>query len=160
MSFVSRQAVLRLWKSQPHKSLVALDIGTWKTGVAASKSFQPPVVLCTLESKPTGDFANSLTAILETHDAAAIVVGWPQDKPENLTICSFIYTFVKQLQQAHQLALPVCRVDESFSTVHASLILDSLSVRKSRNLLNQTAAAVILERYLAKVCKRDQSYHC
>mmetsp|Transcript_25999 Transcript_25999/g.46007 ORF Transcript_25999/g.46007 Transcript_25999/m.46007 type:complete len:161 (+) Transcript_25999:31-513(+) len=160
MTFVSRQTVRSLWQAHSSKSLLALDVGTSFTGVAYAKFSQAPKVLCTLMSKPVEEFARSFEALVEEHDGVAVVVGWPGEKPENLGVCLCINDLVKKLQQSYGFTLPFCRVNERLSTVQAGSILYGLSLRKSRNLLNQTAAAVILERFVSEMSERSQSYHC
>lgn len=103
-------------------------------------------------------FAFEFKAILEKHDAAAVLVGWPQERTENSSICAFIRYFVKDLQQTYEVALPICRINESFTTVRAKSVLYNLSLKRTRNLVNQTAAAAIMERFQAEMSETLQAY--
>ncbi|MDR1166665.1 MAG: Holliday junction resolvase RuvX [Deltaproteobacteria bacterium] len=134
--------------------ILALDPGLKRVGLAISDplgTLASP--LCALRRKPHGAFLEALEAIIAERAPTALVVGLPARSDGRLG---------KEAQAALSLAfelrakfgLPVETVDESYTTLEAREILFRNGVPDGPRLLakiDQCAAGLILERYLAKL---------
>ncbi|WP_460773842.1 Holliday junction resolvase RuvX [Microbacterium sp. GXF7504] len=127
---------------------LGVDVGKARVGVARC---DPDGMLATpLETVPRGD--GSIGRILELaveYDAIALYVGLPtslsgQDTPSTADA----RTFAADL--AGRTDLPVRMVDERLSTVsaHAALRQSGRSQKKSRSIVDQVAAVILLQNAL------------
>jgi putative Holliday junction resolvase len=130
--------------------VIGLDVGTKTIGVAHSD------LLGIIASGTTTirrqnrdkDFA-ALAAILELYKPTSIVVGYPRNM--NGTVgeqARFVDDFIDELST--MTPLPIHRVDERLSTRQAqrAMIESGLRARKRHAIIDQQAAAVILQGYL------------
>lgn len=136
-------------------SVLGLDVGSKRIGVAGCDS--------------TGLFASGLTTIFRSNlngdlemirawiarrKAQSVVVGLPQNMNGSLgPQARRVQYFAQQLAQV--IDIPIHFVDERLSTVQAQRTLQSVSATKRRDLIDQQAAAVILQQWL-DICRLQQ----
>ncbi|MEL6348082.1 MAG: Holliday junction resolvase RuvX [Myxococcota bacterium] len=133
------------------RSILAFDVGTKTIGVARVYVRGPrvPSPLTTLSRKSVKKDAAALAALCKKHDAAELVVGLPYelDGTEGRSA-----RLARQIGEALAAltGLPVHYQDERYSTVEAShrLQQQGLTARQQRAVIDQAAAAVILEDWL------------
>jgi putative Holliday junction resolvase len=133
--------------------LIALDVGERRIGVAISdpgETFSLP--LRTLER--TGSLHDDLQSILDLareYDAATIVVGDPVSlSGERGIAAAKMDAFVAVLAKAFDGGVE--RVDERLTTaqVTRALVAADVSRKKRKRVVDQLAAALILDAYLAR----------
>ncbi|MCB9779679.1 MAG: Holliday junction resolvase RuvX [Alphaproteobacteria bacterium] len=132
-------------------TLLALDVGTKTIGVARcddAVGFVSP--LCTLARKGVKTDSARVEELCRQHTAVAVVVGMPYelDGAEGRSA-----RLARQVGEAvaERTGLPVHYQDERFSTVEATERLRAAGhdSRAQRAIIDQAAAAVILEDWLA-----------
>ncbi|HET6373604.1 MAG TPA: Holliday junction resolvase RuvX [Candidatus Polarisedimenticolia bacterium] len=130
--------------------ILALDVGEATLGVAVSDSLgltaQP---ITTIHRSGMKEDLRAISRLIEEHAATTILVGMPlRMSGEAGTAAAEVEVFVGKLRT--RLALPVITWDERLSTVQAerALLEADLSRRKRREVINQVAAAIILQSYL------------
>lgn len=136
------------------KRIVALDVGTKRVGIARSDLLQ-------LTANPIGAFPpRKVAEVLLKMDAEEggieeIVVGWPLTPAGNEAeaihmVRSFLGELVKSFPDT-----PITKRDERFTSVLARrALMDSgrkKKIRETRGMLDQTAAALILQEYLDEI---------
>jgi putative Holliday junction resolvase len=132
--------------------LLGLDVGDVKIGVAVCDSLEFaafPVGLVRRVGSLKRDVA-AIAALAAEQEAEGIVIGLPLSlNGEVGPQAQKTQGFAKAL--ANVLPLPVLLWDESLSSVEAEelLIAQGVSRAKRRDRIDQTAAALILESYLA-----------
>ena len=132
--------------------LLGLDVGDVKIGVAVCDSLEFaafPVGLVRRVGSLKRDVA-AIASLAAEQEAEGIVVGLPLSlNGEAGPQAQKTQGFAKAL--ANVLPLPVILWDESLSSVEAEelLIAQGMSRAKRRDRIDQTAAALILESYLA-----------
>lgn len=133
--------------------IVALDVGERRIGVAITdpgESFSLP--LRTLER--TGslhDDLEAIVAVLREYAATTVVVGDPVAlSGERGPAAQRMDAFVSVLEKAA--GMPVERVDERMTTaqVTRSLVAADVSRKNRKRVVDQLAAALILDSYLAR----------
>jgi putative Holliday junction resolvase len=133
--------------------IVALDVGERRIGVAISdpgESFSLP--LRTIERTTLHDDLESILGIAREYAAHTLVIGDPVAlSGERGIAAQKMDAFVDVLAKAYDGAIE--RVDERLTTaqVTRSLVAADVSRKKRRLVVDQLAAALILDAYLARV---------
>ncbi len=129
------------------KTVIALDVGTKRIGVARANTIaRLPEPLSTLLVSPT--IYQDIVDVVRQLDAAEIVVGLPRDVHGGETAQSAqVRAFVDQLKQICD--VPVHFQDESLTSVKAEEILDQRKKGYNKSDVDALAATFILEDYLA-----------
>lgn len=129
---------------------MALDYGEKRIGIAVS---DPLGIIATgLTSVP--DLTELKKVLDQYHDVTAIIVGLPKTLKGELGISAQkVLEFIDQLKQV--CLLPIKILDERLTTVEAekSLLATGLSRAKRKKVIDQSAAAVLLQSYLDQQTK-------
>lgn len=140
-------------------AIVALDVGERRIGVAISdpgESFALP--LETIERTTLHDDLERIVTLAREHSAAVIVVGDPIALSGERAIAAVAMDrFAEKLRGAFEGTVE--RVDERLTTalVEKQLIAAGAKRRERRRVVDQLAAASILETYLARRARRPGS---
>jgi putative holliday junction resolvase len=130
---------------------IGVDLGEVRIGVARSDADGTLAVPLVTIPRGDGDIA-ALARIVEEWEALEVLIGLPlkMDGSEG-SAAGRIREWVDGYRQAHP-EHRVCLVDERLSTVQASADLRAAgrSSRRSRQIIDQAAAVVILESALAR----------
>ena len=128
--------------------ILALDVGTKTIGVARARG-RMAFPVTTLRRRSVRHDAEQLYQLCRKNNATAVVVGLPLelDGKEGRSA-----RLARQIGEAlgARTGLPVHYQDERYSTVEASRRLSEqgLSARQQRGVIDQAAAAVILQDWL------------
>ncbi len=129
-------------------SILALDVGDSRIGVAMSEGFLA-APLTTIHRRNEAVDVREVLRLAEEYGAEEIVVGMPlslsgQVGPQAKRVARFAEAL------AEQTSLPIVPVDERYSTVEAERLLRQAGVRPSEEKarVDAAAAAVILQSYL------------
>jgi putative Holliday junction resolvase len=147
-------AVVSEWVSSSARPavrrLLALDVGDRRIGVAVSDELGVTAQgVTTIHRRSWAADLSEIARLVEHWGAASIVVGLP------LTLestegprAAIVRTFIKRLEAV--VRVPVTTWDERFSTVTAERVLidADLSRARRRQVVDKTAAVVILQHYL------------
>ncbi|MHB9037582.1 MAG: Holliday junction resolvase RuvX [Armatimonadota bacterium] len=131
--------------------IVALDVGDATVGVAASDELcitANPVTTIRRSKSIKADL-RAVEELLKELDACRVVVGYPLDlQGEEGIQARKVKDFTDRL--VRRLRIPVILWDESLSTSDAesALIEMDISRKKRRKVIDQMAAAVILQSFL------------
>jgi len=132
------------------RRIMALDVGEATLGVALSDPLgitaQP---LTTLRRKSLAKDLGEIRSLVDRHDVEAIVIGLPLTLAgERGPAAQKVEAFAAKLERS--LDLPVETWDERFTTVQAerALLEADTSRGRRRRVINQIAAALILQSYL------------
>jgi putative Holliday junction resolvase len=138
-------SILRLMK------LLGLDFGTKRIGVAISDG--PGWAargVCTIQRKGTKTDLVTIERLIEQHQVEALVMGLPfnMDGSEG-RMARLVRDFAAKLERASGLTIHL--FDERLSSFEAEQVLKRAQVRgpKKKRVLDQVAAGLILEGYLA-----------
>jgi len=139
--------------------ILGLDVGDVRIGVAISDELCIAAhELCTIKRKSLERDIDAIQQIVEENKVDKIVVGIP------ITLNGEISRQTQKVQQfvAHiqkNLNVPIETWDESLTTAEAEEILISMNVsrRKRKKIIDQVAAALILESYLEGKLSADTS---
>lgn len=131
-------------------SILALDVGTRRIGVArADLRVRLARPLSTVERQGVAKDVAKLAALCRAEGAEAVVVGLPYDLEGNEGRSARL---ARQVGDALGAAtgLPIHWQDERFTTVEAAdrLHAAGLDARRQRGVIDQAAAAVILQDWL------------
>lgn len=130
--------------------ILGLDVGDVRIGVAISDELGIAAHrLCTVERKDLESDINEIKQIIKQKKADKVVVGIPRRLSGEVGIqAEKVQEFVKYLKD--NIEIPVDTWDERLTTVEAEKILISMDVsrRKRKEVIDQVAAALILESYL------------
>lgn len=131
-------------------SILALDVGTRRIGVArADLRARLARPLSTVERQGVAKDVAKLAALCRAEGAEAVVVGMPYDLEGNEGRSARL---ARQVGDALGAAtgLPIHWQDERFTTVEAAERLHAagLDARRQRGVIDQAAAAVILQDWL------------
>ncbi len=128
--------------------IMALDVGEKTVGVAVSDELEltanPRAVL-----RRDGSEGARLARLVAEEDIGEVVVGLPVSMSgQHSEQTGRVTEFARAL--AEQLPVPVRTWDERLSTVQAERVLIAADVRRARRrqVIDQVAAALILENYL------------
>ncbi len=136
---------------------LGVDVGTVRVGVAIS---DPHGILATPvgtfpRAAPQGSALAGIAALVAEHEVVEVVVGLPRSLSgrEGPAVAA-AREFVRQL--ARTVTVPICFVDERFTSVTANRILAEQGVRgrKARSVVDQVAAVEILQHHLDVVRSR------
>ena len=129
-------------------SILALDVGDRRIGVAMSEGFLA-APLTTIYRRNEAVDIREVLRLAEEYGTEEIVVGLPlslsgQVGPQAKRVAQFAETLDEQT------SLPIVCVDERYSTVEAERLLRQAGVQPSREKarVDAAAAAVILQSYL------------
>lgn len=137
------------------KNILALDLGRGSLGVAISRSGMFVTPLRNLRF-PMGDYEQALDLLLEAirgEKVEAIVIGLPLfPSGDKCAMTSVVEQFIPLLQRRFP-GIPVLTQDERYSTLEASAALHEVGkkAKKQHKTIDETAACVILERYLRRI---------
>jgi putative Holliday junction resolvase len=131
--------------------IIALDVGEKRVGVAVTDPLgltaQP---LTVLSRKPHSSFLEAIDGLMTNYQAELVVLGLPRRTtgalgPESQKVLSLAHELRTRLK------LKVETFDERLTTAMANRLFDQagLSKEKRRTVVDKTAAAIILEGYLA-----------
>jgi putative Holliday junction resolvase len=134
----------------PKPRIIALDIGEKRVGVAATDPLgltaQP---LTVIQRKPHGLFLEAVKKLVQEREASLMVLGLPRRTtgelgPEAQRILSLAHELKTRL------GLTVETFDERLTTAMADRLYDEagMSRQERRQVVDKTAAALILEGYL------------
>ena len=129
-----------------HKSVIALDVGTVRIGVAvASLAARFPRPLQTLTNDE--NFTDKLLTIIENNQVERVIVGLPRGLDgQDTGQTEFVRAFVLQL--ASSVKLPMLFQDEALSSRRAKEELELRGLDYDKGDVDALAAALILEDYL------------
>lgn len=131
-----------------HKSVLALDVGAKRIGVAvASLTARLPRPLITLEWDET--FFPTLTNIIEVEGVQAVVVGFPRGmQGQHTAQTTAIEAFTAELRQ--HVPLPIHMQDEALTSKHAEAELRARGRPYDRAAIDALAATYILQDFLTE----------
>lgn len=129
-------------------TLLAFDYGGARIGVAVGNTLLKiahPVT--TIDGRGKIDRLAQIKELIDKWQAKILVVGIPQERPDNIETCNAIRNFIGRLK--HNFNLPVEIVNEDFSSIEAESLLNEQNIGgiKQRGKLDQLAACVILQTY-------------
>lgn len=137
------------------KRIAALDYGLRRIGIALSDPTATIAYPLTTVTRRAGKRPpwTEILGILEEYEVGALVVGLPLDLAgEEGEWAAEVRRFGDDL--ANRTSLPVHWVDERLSSVQAERTVRSMGLRKSqreeKGRVDATAAALLLEAYLAR----------
>lgn len=133
---------------QPPKSIIALDVGSVRVGVAvASLIARLPRPLTTLERER--DFFAELEKLIKDEDAGALVVGFPRGMQGQSTAqTTATEDFVIDLRQ--HVSLPIVFQDEALTSNKAEAELEARGRNYAKADVDALAATYILEDFLSE----------
>ena len=133
---------------QNPKSIIALDVGAKRVGVAvASLIARLPRPLITLDRER--DFFAELEKLIRQEDAGALVVGFPRGMQGQSTAqTTATEDFVVDLRQ--HVALPIVFQDEALTSKNAEVELEARGRNYSKADIDALAATYILEDFLSE----------
>ncbi len=130
--------------------IIGVDVGLKRVGIAQSDVTE-------VLASPLGTFSSSealsvITNLVEKGEVRLVVIGWPLTlRGEEGSSVQMVRKFISQLEKRIE-SVPVVTLDERFtSTLARQSIRDSGAGRKKRRtkgLVDTTAAAVLLQGYL------------
>lgn len=130
------------------KTVLGVDYGTKRVGVALAEAGQAPRRLVTMAND--ADLATALGELLAAHKAQVVVVGLPRNLDGDETPqTALTRQFAAELRHRHP-AVTVVLQDEAMTSELARQRLEAEGVvaKNIAGLLDQEAAAIITEDYL------------
>jgi|SRR5690554_3505312 len=132
--------------------VIGIDYGQRRIGIALSDELQlfaTPFYTITDNSNNLEKICYDLIEIIEKEKVSSIVIGLPSHRdgsPSRQT--KAVEKFIRTLRQLTD--LPIVTYDERYSSVEANelLIRKGISIKKSKEKIDQIAAAIILQNYL------------
>ncbi len=134
------------------KRMLGIDHGDARVGIAISDELgmlAHPVE--TIPATPEKALFQRITAIVAEKDCAKVIVGLPRNMDGSCgPAAEKVRAFCEKLRAKLPETCPVQTWDERLSTVQAqrSLHAQGLNTKKSRKIIDQAAAQVILQSYL------------
>lgn len=133
-------------------TVVALDVGTRRIGVAVSDPFDSfALPLKVIERSNTREDVRRVVEILREYDCSELVIGDPLTLiGERGPAAEKIDTFIAALQRLF--AGTVHRIDERLTTAAATrtLLQADVSRKRRKGVVDKLAAALILDTFLAR----------
>lgn len=131
-------------------NILAFDYGNSRIGIAVGNNLlKIPHPLATVGGVSLKDKITAIEPLILKWKPAILVVGIPEssDNPQKIQLINTIKNFAKEL--GHRFSLPVNFVDESYSSSHASNLLNEQGIRgrSQKVMLDQLAACAILESF-------------
>lgn len=136
--------------------ILGLDVGSKTIGVAISDQLGLCAhSLCTLKRKGTAADAEQILALYQKWSASSIVVGLPYDCEGNEGHRAIRVRVLGDALASRGISIEY--YDESFSTVEAEEILlqGDVSRKRRKQVIDQLAAAVILQHFLEQLPKSN-----
>lgn len=125
-------------------SLLALDVGTKRIGVAAADT-AVPIAMPVTTVDVDGQEMSTISRLLNEHNAKTIVVGYPRNQAGDATEqTALVEAFVEQLKPLAE----VVYQDESLTSVMAEDRLKKSGKPYEKADIDSMAAAIILQDYL------------
>ena len=138
--------------------IMALDIGTKRTGVAMSDELR--LIASpkdTIQEKRIDLWFKKVCEFIEEEEVTSIVVGLPlnqygEEGPDAERIRQYLSMMRKRV------SIPVIEWDERFTTLQAERLLigSDVSREKRRTVIDKIAAAIILQSYLDSLKSNNQ----
>ncbi len=130
------------------KTLLGIDIGTRRTGVALARlDVRIPQPLTTIETDDIGDAIRQIIVLIAEHDVVAVVAGWPRGLAGQTTgQTESVGSFVEQLKASA--TVPVYLQDEALTSQKAEAELSARQKPYVKGDIDALAATYILEDYL------------
>jgi putative Holliday junction resolvase len=127
-------------------SILALDIGMKRTGVAkASSDIRIATPLTTLSESP--DLARKVVALVQQENATALVIGLPRNlQSEDTEQTKYVEAQVSDIRKLTD--IPVYFMDEALTSVQAEKELAARKKPYTKEDVDMLAATYILEDYL------------
>lgn len=139
-------------------SVLGLDIGSKRIGVAGcDRTGLIATGLRTINNKSLAYVTEQLSQLVCQREATLLVVGLPYTMDGTLgTQARRVQKFTKQLARA--LNLPVTYVDERLTSIEAvqQLQAERRPTAKDKGLIDQRAAAIILQQWLDSSARVDK----
>lgn len=130
--------------------MLALDVGDRRIGIAVSDELGLTAQgVTTLHRKSWAADLAEIARLVEAWSAEAVVVGWPLTLEGTVgPRTQAVQAFITRLESA--VDAPIVTWDERFSTVAAERVLleADLSRARRKQVIDKTAAVVILQHYL------------
>lgn len=139
---------------EPNTRLAGLDVGTNTIGIAISdKDRNLSTPKTTIRRKGNQKDIPLLIKFLEENKIGGIIVGLPLTEDDKETkISLFIRKFTENLSKSTD--LPICFFDERLSSFMAKeFMIGTMGVKykKTKEIVDQTAASFILQAFLDKI---------
>lgn len=132
------------------RRVLALDVGDRRIGIAVSDELGVTAQgVTTLHRRSWASDLGEIARLVDRWEVEAIVVGLPLTLDGTVgPRAQTIHAFIKRLESA--VSMPILTWDERFSTVTAERVLidADLSRAKRRQVVDKTAAVVILQHFL------------
>ena len=139
------------------RRLLALDVGDRRIGIAVSDELGVTAQgVATLQRRSWAVDLAEIARLVNRWEAEAIVVGLPLTLEGTVgPRARTIHAFIKRLESS--VDVPILTWDERFSTVTAERVLidADLSRAKRREVIDKTAAVVILQHFLDARGRRE-----
>ena len=132
---------------------IGLDLGTRTLGVAISRTgiIANPYTLLKYRDENYDYLASEVKNIVTKENVSKIVLGFPKNMNNT---CGFATERTKAFREVLEkyVDIPIILVDERLSTVEATNILlaNDMSRKKRKEIIDVTAAMIILDTYLKK----------
>lgn len=132
---------------------LGLDLGTKTLGVAISKTgiIANPYKLLKYNNEEYDNLAKEVAGIVEKENVTEIALGLPKNMNNTSGFATKRSEDFKIILEKY-VNIPINFVDERLSTVEATNILlaNDMSRKKRKNIIDVTAAMIILDTYLKK----------
>ena len=132
---------------------LGLDLGTKTLGVAISKTgiIANPYKLIQYKNQDFDALAKEVSTIVQQENVSAIALGLPKNMNNTLGFARERSMKFKEILENY-VDVPITLIDERLSTVEAESILlaNDMSRKKRKNVIDVTAAMIILDTYLKK----------
>lgn len=132
---------------------LGLDLGTKTLGVAISKTgiIANPYKLLKYNNEEYDNLAKEVASIVERENVTEIALGLPKNMNNTCGFATKISEDFKTILEKY-VKVPITFVDERLSTVEATNILlaNDMSRKKRKNIIDVTAAMIILDTYLKR----------
>lgn len=140
--------------NQAHSSILGLDVGSKRIGIAAaSLTVRLPRPLTTLEWDD--NFYAELQKLIRDEDVGELVIGLPRGLDGQQTSqTDAIEAFVAELKQIT--SLPIHMQDEALTSKHAEEELKARGKTYKREDIDALAATFILQDYLNELPEADK----
>ena len=132
---------------------LGLDLGTKTLGVAISKTgiIANPYKLLKYNNEEYDNLAKEVAGIVERENVTEIALGLPKNMNNTCGFATKRSEDFKTILEKY-VKVPITFVDERLSTVEATNILlaNDMSRKKRKNIIDVTAAMIILDTYLKR----------
>lgn len=132
---------------------LGLDLGTKTLGVAISKTgiIANPYKLLKYNNEEYDNLAKEVASIVERENVTEIALGLPKNMNNTCGFATKRSEDFKTILEKY-VRVPITFVDERLSTVEATNILlaNDMSRKKRKNIIDVTAAMIILDTYLKR----------